>query len=508
MTATSTTETEWKYEAPSGGTVPDLTGLPRVAEQSDSGAQTLSAVYYDTDDLVLIRAGITLRRRSGGHDAGWHLKLPDRPGTRTEIQMPLREELPDELAALLTARLRGRRVHAVAQITTRRRRHVLLDGSGTSLAEVVADDVVAEALGDSRPAERWSEVEVELTGGGMDLLEAADARLRERGMARSEWSSKLKRALAGRLAAVGGEPEDEDGESDPTAADVVCAYVRIQRDELLAQDPRVRMDEPEAVHDMRVAARRLRSALQAFPRVLRHEETSAVIEELRWLGRRLGRSRDHEVVAERLEAALDRLPGELVIGPVERRIEAYATPGPDADQAASTRILDSHRYLALLDALDRLIAFPPLADHADRRAAKALPKAARRAFKRVGRRADAAFAAEPGQEQDVALHATRKAAKRARYAAETAQLGEDEKAVRKTISDLKELQTALGDHQDTVLTRPAALRLGIAAHSAGENAFTYGLLHAHESASSAASLDEAKKVWSKATRAKRTRWMR
>lgn len=508
MTATSTTETEWKYEAPSGRAVPDLTQLPRVAEQSDSGRQTLSAVYYDTDDLVLIRAGITLRRRSGGHDAGWHLKLPDRPGTRTEIRMPLGDELPDELAALLTARLRGRSVHAVAQITTRRQRHVLLDGSGASLAEVVADDVVAEGLGESRPAERWSEVEVELTGGGMDLLEAADARLHERGMARSEWSSKLERALGERLAALRGEPEDAGEESDQTAADVVCAYARIQRDELVNQDPRVRMDEPEAVHDMRVAARRLRSALQAFPRVLRHKDTSGVVEELRWLGRRLGQARDEEVVAERLEAALDQLPSELVIGPVERRIEAYATPGPDADQAASTRILDSHRYLALLDALDRLVDSPPLADHADVPATTALPKAVRRAFKRVGRRAQDAYAAEPGQEQDVALHATRKAAKRARYAAETVQLAEDTKAVRRTIKDLKDLQTALGDHQDTVLTRPAVLKLGIAAHAAGENAFTYGLLHAHESASSAASLDEARRVWAKATRAKRTRWMR
>jgi CHAD domain-containing protein len=506
--ATRMRETEWKYEAPHGGHVPDLTGLPRVAAQSDLGGQELIAVYYDTGDLFLARAGITLRRRTGGHDDGWHLKLPDRPGTRTEIRMPLDHDVPAELYALISGRVRGRPVQPVARIETRRQREVLLDGSGVSLAEVVADDVSAHGLGDPPTSDQWSEVEVELTGGDVELLQSADAWLRECGLVRSERASKLERALGERLAKARDEGTVAKKKSSPSAADVVCAYLRTQRDELVDQDLRIRLDESEAVHDMRVAARRLRSALQAFGRVLRPAETHHVVENLRWLGQALGQARDEEVIADRLEAALARLPSDLAIGSVAQRIAAYRAPHEDAAPAAPADILDSQRYLDLLDALDKLIDAPPLAPDADRRATKLLPKLVGGAFRRVGKRAADAYTADAGEQRDIALHATRKAAKRARYAAEVVLPATGDAAVERTIGDLKDLQTALGDHQDTVLTRHAVRRMGIDAHNAGENAFTYGLLHERESEAADASLERARQVWHKATRAKRTRWMR
>jgi CHAD domain-containing protein len=506
--ATRMRETEWKYEAPPGGPVPDLMGLPSVAAQSDPGVQELTAVYYDTDDLLLARAGITLRRRTGGDDDGWHLKLPYRPGTRTEIRMPLDRDVPAGLYALISSHVRGRPVRPVARIETRRQRAVLLDDSGVSLAEVVADDVSAQGLGDPPTSDRWSEVEVELTGGGVELLQSADARLHECGLVRSARASKLERALGERLTNARYEATVTEKKALSTAADVVCAYLRTQRDELVDQDPWVRLDESEAVHDMRVAARRLRSALQAFGRVLRPEETARVVEDLRWLGQALGQARDEEVVAERLETALAQLPSDLVIGPVAQRIAEYRAPHEDTAPAVPTDILDSRHYVSLLDALDDLIEAPPLASDADRRAAKLLPKLVCLAFRRVGKRAADAFTADAGEQRDVALHATRKAAKRARYAAEVVLLATGDVAVERTIADLKDLQTALGDHQDTVLTRRAAYRMGIDAHNAGENAFTYGLLHERESEAADASLDRGRQVWYKATRAKRTRWMR
>ena len=82
-------ETEAKYEAPAGRALPDLDDLPQVAGTSGPDEEQLEAEYYDTGDLRLIRAGITLRRRRGGHDAGWHLKLPVGPYTRREIRLPL-----------------------------------------------------------------------------------------------------------------------------------------------------------------------------------------------------------------------------------------------------------------------------------------------------------------------------------------------------------------------------------------------------------------------------------
>ena len=87
--STTVYETEMKYEAPPGTTVPQLDGLPSVAGTAGPEEQLLEAEYYDTDDLRLIRNGVTLRRRRGGSDPGWHLKLPAGGSTRREIQLPL-----------------------------------------------------------------------------------------------------------------------------------------------------------------------------------------------------------------------------------------------------------------------------------------------------------------------------------------------------------------------------------------------------------------------------------
>src|SRR6266700_6281319 len=88
-------ETEQKYEARPGMALPSLEDLPRVAEVSGPQDETLTAEYYDTHDLRLLQAGVTLRRREGGADEGWHLKLPDDPAStaedtssRREIQVP------------------------------------------------------------------------------------------------------------------------------------------------------------------------------------------------------------------------------------------------------------------------------------------------------------------------------------------------------------------------------------------------------------------------------------
>src|SRR6266481_6215523 len=84
----SVNETEAKYEADLDSVLPALDDLPQVAAAARAPEQLLVAVYYDTADLRLLRAGITLRRRTGGLDAGWHLKLPVGDRTREEIRLP------------------------------------------------------------------------------------------------------------------------------------------------------------------------------------------------------------------------------------------------------------------------------------------------------------------------------------------------------------------------------------------------------------------------------------
>src|SRR2546429_9677906 len=86
--AVNVNETESKYDAPAGAALPRLDELPQVAGTSGPDEEQLEAEYYDTDDLRLIRAGITLRRRRGGDDAGGHLKLPLGARNRPEIRLP------------------------------------------------------------------------------------------------------------------------------------------------------------------------------------------------------------------------------------------------------------------------------------------------------------------------------------------------------------------------------------------------------------------------------------
>src|SRR5712671_6834986 len=143
--AANSTETEIKYEAAPGAALPSFDELPQVARTEGAPEERLDAEYFDTDDLRLIRSGITLRRRTGGGDAGWHLKLPLGGDSRSEIRLPLgrARQVPAELAALVRAFTRGRPLRPVAQISTVRQRRVLLDDTGDSLAEVAADDVSA-----------------------------------------------------------------------------------------------------------------------------------------------------------------------------------------------------------------------------------------------------------------------------------------------------------------------------------------------------------------------------
>jgi inorganic triphosphatase YgiF len=287
--AVSVNETEAKYDVPAGVGLPGLDDLPGVAGVSRPAGEQLRAEYYDTGDLRLIRAGITLRRRRGGDDAGWHLKLPADADTRREIRLPLGRggrQVPAELAGLVRVRTRGEPLRPVALVTTSRQRLVLLGQAGESLAEVASDDVSAQAGGDAATLSRWHEVEVELTGGNRKLLAAADKLLRRGGLRPAGTSAKLERALAGRLP---GPAHGAPLTSSSPAGQVVLAYLQAYADRLKSLDPMVRRDEPDAVHQMRVATRRLRSTLQSFGQIIGRDSTRPLAAELKWLGSALGR---------------------------------------------------------------------------------------------------------------------------------------------------------------------------------------------------------------------------
>ena len=112
-------EIERKYESDDSG-LPDLTGVAGVASVVDKGVAHLDATYYDTPDERLASASITLRRRTGGSDAGWHLKFPVAQGVRDEIQAPLSDDLPDELAGLVRSRVRHGELAPVVRLRSDR----------------------------------------------------------------------------------------------------------------------------------------------------------------------------------------------------------------------------------------------------------------------------------------------------------------------------------------------------------------------------------------------------
>ncbi|WP_416979021.1 CHAD domain-containing protein [Streptomyces sp. T028] len=471
-------EIERKYESDDSG-LPDLTGVAGVANVLDKGTAELDATYYDTSDLRLASASITLRRRTGGSDAGWHLKFPVGPGIRDEIQAPLSDTVPDELAGLVRSRVREGQLVAVVRLRSARDVRDLVDTDGRLLAEASVDTVRAERLFGGKGSAQWSEIEVELADDADPaLLDKVEKRLRKAGVRPSKSASKLARALA---ETKGGHPRPEDdGPAEPvTAGDHVLAYVRAQRDAIVALDPAVRRDAEESVHDMRVATRRMRSTFRSFGKVLDREVTDPIADELKWLAGELGVGRDHEVLAERLQAAFDELPATLVSGPVRERLRTWTKAGEKGSRRRLLGVLDSSRYLTLLDTLDALVADPPVLKAAGKKPEKVLAKAVRKDFAKVSALIEEAMEQPPGADRDLALHEARKKAKRTRYAAETSApaLGRPAKGLVKT---MKSLQTLLGEHQDSVMARTTLGELAAVAHAAGENSFTYGVLYARE----------------------------
>ncbi|WP_371615864.1 CHAD domain-containing protein [Streptomyces sp. NBC_00454] len=483
--------------------VPDLTGTAAVAAVTDQGTVHLDAVYYDTPDQRLAADGLTLRRRTGGADAGWHLKLPVAPGVRDEITAPLSDTVPGPLAALLRSRIRDTALEPQVRLVSSRKVSHLLDADGALLAELSTDAVRAwgsprtESGGCAETTAAWTEVEVELADGADPaLLDAVEKKFRKAGLLVSAAPSKLARALAETSAEP--PPRPLGGGPEGTAGAYVLSYLREQRDTLIAQDPAVRRGLPDSVHQMRVATRRLRSAFKTYRRILDPAETGPVGGELRWLAAELGVDRDQEVLLERIQTGLDGLPRTLQLGPVRGRLKVWNTARRTGSRRAALAALDSRRYLALLDALDALLADPPLQKAAGRPARATLPVTVLGDYARLAGRVEGALAMDPGPDRDLALHEARKAAKRARYAAEAAApaLG---KPARRLAEALQAVQTLLGDHQDGVVARGALRGLAVQAAGAGESAFTWGVLYAREEALSERRERELPEVWAAAS---------
>lgn len=276
---------------------------------------------------------------------------------------------------------------------------------------------------------------------------------------------------------------------ETTVGQVLLDRIEAQAVVLAGLDDAVRADEPDAVHRMRVACRRLRSALRTFRRLLAPGAVDGLVADLRWLGAALGRARDSEVLAERLVAQARGLPAacgpERVAGALQRWGEAeYRRVRPEVVAA-----LDSPRRRVLAEALTTLLADPPLRRRAARAAVPELSRVAAREQRRTAERVRAALAADP-EDRDRALHEARKAAKQARYAGEVAEPAVGPAAER-YVERMKAVQEVLGEHQDAVV---AAAALAGQADTGGEP-FAYGVLYAGQLAAAETARGRLPEVW-------------
>ena len=454
-------EREDKWDVDDDFVVPRLDDLVPGSAVNDSEVELVSS-YFDTVDGDLLSHGVTRRRRDGDDESGWQLKVPH-PDGRVEIARPLSETPPDALLEIIEGVRLGKHLVAVTTIRTVRVRHRIMLGERV-FAEIDDDTVRAQVPTRSEVARTWRELEIELGADAAEVPTRLVERLSDAGATPALHSSKLARVLS---------PE-AGGRTPQSKADrAVQTYLSTEIEKIFAGDIGLRRGN-DPVHDTRVATRRLRSTLRVFGPLLDARVTEPVNEELKWLAGALGAVRDCHVQRALLHVRIDELPAALVLGPVTARIDGDLLAKQVAGRGVLADAMSSDRYLALLAALQEWRTTLPIRTSLT---GKQLVKRARRAARKADKRLDAALAGH----DDELLHRARKAAKRARYAAELVAPVGHRKRARSNAKHYKKIQRLLGDYNDSVIAADYLWHTALdAGTTGGENGFTFGLLYGNE----------------------------
>ncbi len=465
----------------------------------------MTAVYHDTEDLTLIRWGVTLRRREGGPDAGWHLKLPvaGAPGTtRDEIHVPLAHgeigDPPIELVDLVTVLLRGAPLHPLVTVRTQRQPYLLRNGDEQPVVELV-DDVV-EIVHGGTPVERFREIEVEgiAVDGVIDeqLMAEVVALLVAAGATPSS-VSKAAGALGPAAAAPPDVPEPAWPHRQDPAGDMVRAFIATHVRRLLWQDIRWRRRLPDAVHQMRVACRRLRAGLRTFESLVDAEWATPLRDDLAWLARELGDARDREVLHARMTDHLLSLSPALSEH-AAAVIDPWFVNGDSDPDSQVDAVVRSSRYADLMCTLVAAAVTPPLTEDAARPCREVLPPCVRTRVSKLSRAVALLTPDTPSEH----WHEVRLLAKRARYAAEAVS-----PVVGRRFEDLAEaleqVTEILGEHQDACLSGALMEQLADQSGIDPRSAYALGLLRAEETARQSRARAEFVGAWRDVVKAAR-----
>jgi len=341
---------------------------------------------------------VALRRRVENGLSIWEVELPEAPGEVAFSEPGGPTEPPPLVADLLRGLLRERELVEVANLQTRR------SVEDASEDGKVHDEV--EVLEDRRVVERF-DVEGEPKDPGLRVVQRQ-----------------------GRSKAPGKQ----------SALPHLQMMIRRQYEEILAHDPGTRLgSDPEALHKMRVAVRRLRAFLRVARPILDRAWTDELRAELKWVGRALGAVRDHDVLMIHVRGQAETLPSTdvaalgLIVEAIERQRETSREEMLEA--------LSSPRYLELLGRVELAGETPHW--NGKRRSVR---KLAAKEFMKLER---AIKALDPAP-SDTELHRLRVRGKRARYAGELAEAAVGKKA-RRFVDRAKNVQDVLGEHQDAVV---------------------------------------------------------
>jgi triphosphatase len=481
-------EIEWQFEAPDLEPVeswlenyPSVSGLTVVP----GATKELSDTYYDTEDWRLYRAGYALRVRRDGACAEVTMKslapAEDALRRRREISEPLEggTETPRGTRGPVGERLRklAGELRPLFEVRTRRRTFALhpagtsADGimedasgdirrrsayRGTAIGEIALDE--SEISGDGEARTHLSRVEVEVDAGLQDSIGELVSGLRETLGLRPTGTSKFESGLSAAGLSPAAPPDlgSTEIEASLSAGEVAFAILRRHFAAMLAHEPGVRLGEdPEDLHDMRVATRRLRAALKLYADAL-PRRAERYEKDLRFVASALGEMRDLDVHLERLAG---EAPEEIVAVLKERRVEA---------RRRMLEALDSNRYERLVSnfsgTLRRGRSPAPTGPILE-----AAPDLVRRRYKKVRKAADALT----GHSSPEDFHDLRKKGKRLRYALEPLQeiYG---KPSEKMVELLKRIQDDLGEHQDLIVAAGLMQELGGAGDLPPQTVFTMG----------------------------------